>query len=367
MRQDVDAALSRCLEAAAEPELWPEALGLVSSSLGCRGALITRPARNHSGILYSPTMDDAIGLFFEEDWHLRDYRTDHCVARGPERITYDQDIIQADEINRSDYYRGFAQRADVAWFACLGVGLPDGGMVGISFQRRYGEGVFEVEDQERIEAYAPRMRQALVLADATCEARDTGLLSGLELVDQAALLLGDHGRLLAANRAAEAVLGAHTGIRRTARSIVATHAPARQRLERFLAAACGLGPAAERASAPPLALPCVDGTLVLQAVPVVGAANDLFGAGRCLVLLSHTGRPRRLSRSLLVEAFGLTPTEGRVAGEMALGLPAKVIANTLGMSEGAVRFHVKAVLSKAGVHGKAEFVDIAARLTTLPG
>lgn len=365
MRRDIDSALSRCLEAAAAPELWPTALGQLAAGLGSRGALLTRPSRNHAGILYSPSMDDAIGLFFEEDWHLRDLRTDRTLTRGPTLITTDQDIIEADEIGRSDYYRGFAGRADVPWFACLGVGLSDGGLVGISLQRRRNEGMFDGDDLTALEAIAPRLRQALTLSGAGCEARNDGLLRGLDLVDQAALLMGDDGRLLATNAAAEALMG--VGIRRSARSIVATHAPARQTLERFIAAACSLDPAARSLGAAPLSLPCADGTLLIQAAPVVGLANDLFGAGRCLLLLSHTARPRRLSIPLLVEAFGLTPTEGRVAGELALGLSARAIATNLAMSEGAVRFHVKALLSKAGVHGKAEFVDIAARLSPLAG
>jgi DNA-binding CsgD family transcriptional regulator len=362
MSSEIETVLDQCLEAAANPVLWPVTLARLAKVMGSRGVLVTRPARNHFGILYPSSMEDAIGLFFEESWHMRDLRSERTIERGPDLLTADQHIVSPDEVNRSDYYNGFARRADVPWFTAFGIAAPGEAMVGISFQRRQAEGAFSNSDLEAIVRMAPRLRQALTLSSAMADGHNDGQMQGLGLVDQAALLLADDGALLAANAAAEALIG--TGLRRSGRGIAAVHPASRLKLERYITAACCAGAEAARLTATPLALPCADGgVLMVQAAPVIGSANEVFGAGRTLLLLSQVGQPRMPSIQTLIEAFGLTQTEGRVAAVLAQGLPVKLIAEQMAMSEAAVRFHIKSILPKAQMRSAAQFAAAASRLT----
>ncbi|RYF93457.1 MAG: LuxR family transcriptional regulator [Caulobacteraceae bacterium] len=363
MAADLDSVLDRCLEAAAAPELWPGALAALAAAMGSRGVLLTRPARNHFGILYPSSMEDAIGLFFEEEWHLRDLRSERAVARGEGKITADQHVISPDEVSRSDYYNGFAKRADVPWFSAFGILAAGNAFVGMSFQRRQSEGAFSNSDLATISRAAPRLRQAMNLSANVTNVRDAGRLDGLALVDQAALLLADSGEVLAGNAMAEVLLAIGTGLRRGGRGLVAAHPASRPRLERYLAAACGDGPEAARMAAMPLALACTDGlVLMLQATPVIGEANAVFGAGKTLLMITTVGDSRAPSAERLKEAFGLTATEARVAAVVASGRPVKQVADMLGMSDSAVRFHIKSILPKALVRTTAQFVAAAGKL-----
>jgi DNA-binding CsgD family transcriptional regulator len=360
---DFELAISRCLEAACDASLWPSALSVLAAATGSRGVLITQPKRNHAGIIYSPTMDDAIGLFFEEEWHLRDFRSDRTIVRGLDQLTADQHIIQPDDIGTSEYYRGFARRADVSWFAAFGTQAADGAMIGMSIQRRHREGAFDNSELESLRRAAPELRQALLLAHAVRAHHEQGILRGLELVDQAALLMGFNGILVAANSAAEALMG--TGIRRSARSIAAVNPADRIKLEQYIASACSPDPRDNVLSTSPIALNCEDGgVLVVQAAPVVGIGSEVFGNGRCVMLLNYTGRPRAPSPAILAEAFGLTATEAKVGSLLALGLPVKRVAEQLDMSEAAVRYHIKSILPKAQVRGQAQFAAAVGRLST---
>lgn len=76
-------------------------------------------------------------------------------------------------------------------------------------------------------------------------------------------------------------------------------------------------------------------------------------------LVSPPSAPRGRVGRLLEEA--LTPRELEVIALLAEGLPNKLIASDLGISEHTVKFHVNAILNKLGVHSRTEAVTRAAR------
>jgi two-component system nitrate/nitrite response regulator NarL len=55
----------------------------------------------------------------------------------------------------------------------------------------------------------------------------------------------------------------------------------------------------------------------------------------------------------------LTPRESEILGLLAEGQSNKVIARNLGISDGTVKLHVKAILRKLGVHSRVEAAVIA--------
>jgi two-component system, NarL family, nitrate/nitrite response regulator NarL len=61
------------------------------------------------------------------------------------------------------------------------------------------------------------------------------------------------------------------------------------------------------------------------------------------------------------EAEGLTPRESEVLALLAEGLPNKVIAQRLGISERTAKFHVESILGKLGAESRSEAIVIAAR------
>jgi two-component system, NarL family, nitrate/nitrite response regulator NarL len=55
----------------------------------------------------------------------------------------------------------------------------------------------------------------------------------------------------------------------------------------------------------------------------------------------------------------LTPRENEILGLLAEGQSNKVIARNLGISDGTVKLHVKAILRKLGVHSRVEAAVLA--------
>ncbi len=71
--------------------------------------------------------------------------------------------------------------------------------------------------------------------------------------------------------------------------------------------------------------------------------------------------PQRPPSDPSTEKIELTPREGEVLDLLSRGLPNKLIAQQLGISEPTAKFHVSAIYAKLGVASRAEAVSKAAR------
>jgi two-component system nitrate/nitrite response regulator NarL len=97
---------------------------------------------------------------------------------------------------------------------------------------------------------------------------------------------------------------------------------------------------------------------------LVAALNDIV-AGKTVVANELTGILARAVRQEKAEpvreaAFSdLTPREMQILCHLAAGQSNKVIARELGISDGTVKLHVKAILRKLDVHSRVEAAVIA--------
>ena len=104
---------------------------------------------------------------------------------------------------------------------------------------------------------------------------------------------------------------------------------------------------------------------VLQCLPVLGAARDLFLTSVAIaVLIPAYPQPSRcsLDPSLLREAFGLTYREAEIAAFLADGLDLAEISLHLGIDPGTARNHLKSIFSKSDTHRQGELIALLARL-----
>jgi two-component system NarL family response regulator len=88
---------------------------------------------------------------------------------------------------------------------------------------------------------------------------------------------------------------------------------------------------------------------ILEAICVVHAGERYIPANVAFKMAEHVSRPE------------LTEREHEVLRRMARGESNKEIGNSLSISEGTVKTHVKSILSKLGVAGRTEAVAKAAQ------
>lgn len=76
------------------------------------------------------------------------------------------------------------------------------------------------------------------------------------------------------------------------------------------------------------------------------------------LFLSAPGRRSRVPETLLMDLFGLTPTEARVAGALACSTRTTNIATELGVSQTTIAFHMRNLFQKTGTNRQADLVAL---------
>jgi DNA-binding CsgD family transcriptional regulator len=103
--------------------------------------------------------------------------------------------------------------------------------------------------------------------------------------------------------------------------------------------------------------------LVAHVMPVVGQARDLLHLVAAIVMLTDLrDTPRAAADTVLVEAFGLTAAEARLAAQIAAGETLPEIARDQGVSHETLRSRLKSVFDKTGTGRQTELALLVAKL-----
>lgn len=105
--------------------------------------------------------------------------------------------------------------------------------------------------------------------------------------------------------------------------------------------------------------PILTHTMVLEPAPTLEAPR------RILLIFCDPERALEPARDVLMQVFGFTSAEARVARELACGLSLDDIAQQHGVAVGTIRSQVKAIFAKAGTRRQVELVALLGRLGTI--
>ena len=210
-----------------------------------------------------------------------------------------------------------------------------------------------------------RVRQALAAADA----RSVSLAELLDRTGLGVVHLDREGRVLEANEPARSFL--RSGDCLTTRSGGQLGARWRSddaKLGRLITACCrdGVGGSMTVRSTGESS---VAGPLAMHACPVPPDRTTFdTRAVAAQVLLTELGSGPAVDPAPVAAAYDLTCTESRVAASLAEGLTVREIAAATGRRESTVRWHVKNLHSKLGVHRQTDLVRLvlSAAVSTSP-
>jgi DNA-binding CsgD family transcriptional regulator/PAS domain-containing protein len=364
---DLPELLGHFYEAAANPDLWQDALDAFARAFGARGVLLPTETFVPGTLLHSRGMVDAVDHFFSEGWHEHDLRTEALISQKKtlsDGFVGDQALFSEEELEHSAYYRSFARSAGVPWFAAaLLAGESSEHYVAMSLQRSAKEGPFEARDIAALDHILPHLRNAAVLAQRLAHMRGYSMVDGLEVSGEPAILVDRQGRVLACNSQAQKVMGDGLTIQRG--RVVAVKQSENAALAGMIEAACRAGTLTEGWHKPlPIVLTSQTGAapLVARVAPVLRSAGDLFGFTGAIVMLTQLGGRNEVPEEVLRTLFGLTKREAQIMSMVGEAYSVEGIARALLVSREAVRFHLKAVFSKTGVHRQSELVAIHAHL-----
>ena len=199
------------------------------------------------------------------------------------------------------------------------------------------------------------VRQALVRA----QAGDTTVTALLGNPRVGILHLDRRGRILAVNDRARSLLRHGTGLS-DREGVLQARAPDDQgRLARLVAEALPTSGAVPVSGS--MLLGRVSGLpLVVVHVTPVGVPQPDYGARHvaALVLMVEPGSWPRIDPGLVATTLGLTPAESQVAVWLTQGKSVREIALTMGLTDGAIYWHLKQIYQKLPISRQVDLVRL---------
>lgn len=353
-------------EAAANPDIWPEALERLSSAMNCRGALLTTPVFIPGGLVHTNSLRDAVEQFFEEGWYQHDVRN-AAVKHHHYRSGFFSDhiLFSEQELGKSEYYEKFAKKADVPWFAAGGlIGDLGRNTVAISLQRTSKQGYFTLDELSTLNALLPRLVPVMSMASRLAQLKGKSMVDGLQLARQPAVLIKMDGTVAYMNPAAEVLTGQRFAIRHSRLSL--PNSAENRQLQALIDQACAAQ--ARHMSSGQELRPVVlgatetDPRLVIRAAPIRRSASDIITFSGVILMMSSLTSDVRLSPEILQHVFDLTRREAEVMSLIGEGRHLQEIGVTLGIATETVRYHVKSIFIKTGTTRQSELVGLCMRV-----
>jgi DNA-binding CsgD family transcriptional regulator/PAS domain-containing protein len=272
------------------------------------------------------------------------------------RVIVEDEFISSEMRARDPFYNEVARPGCREWMAVVFFRV-DGQTWSLPLFRDARRGRFQVSEKPRLASIIPYLERAVLTAGRVADAVASGTLDALDRMSSRAMIIDDRGIVLKLNSMAEAMLGYELKI--IGGRLHASDRGSERALEKLLAyASAGFFAHA------PAAIVFRDNQpwLRVNATPLYGPGNDVFGAGRAILHFDAIAPATRHEPELLQQAFGLTPAEARLALLLAKGGGLAAAAATLNIGRETARTQLRAVFAKTGTGRQAE---LAAYLTNI--
>jgi len=353
-------------DAAADPELWSNAIGQIVEATGCRtGVFYEHDLATHQS---QPLGFHQFNTEFMQEYVAHYGALDPWNARvmnwpvGVAAPTYV--LMSEDDFRRTEFYQDYLRRTG-AFYGLGGlVERADGRIAVFGVQRGYEDGRFPEESVSLVGALMPHLKRAYRLQSAIGRAqreRET-FEETLRVIPQSVLIVDRDARLVFANRAAERLLAAGDGIKLTSGRLMAAH---REDQTAFAALFNPVGALEGTSTVAALRRPLNRRPLLVQALPL--RVNGRWDPAGRIVLLIDVDPPRRPSPDRLAALFGLTAMEARLWADLATGATLSDIAVRRQVSVNTLRVQLARLFNKVGVHRQTDLVRRAMELGATPG
>jgi DNA-binding CsgD family transcriptional regulator len=347
------------------PGLVLEPAGLVgtmeeiSKASRSEGAVLLQADVRTPDVPHTPGISDLFKTYFGEGWHTRDTRVRAIPKIVKTGIGVDQDFATPELLKRDAFYNEFLAPMGFRWFA--GIGMPvNGALWCLCLQRTPRQGPFEKEQQRALARLAAPLTNAATLSAAMGRERLDGFSLGMDVMEQAALVLDRYGKVLRCNAAAQRLMGRTIWFGRC--GLVTSDPPANARLAE-LALMVGAAPPSLAIRYEPIVVRR-DGrpVLFLRPLSLPRELHEVFTGASAIVLMQDLSRRTPAPRELLQTLYRLTPAEAAIVLQIAAGVSVTEAAGCLGVLRTTARNQLSAAMAKMDVHRQAEVVAAVAAL-----
>lgn len=372
-------------QGATEPALWPHTiLPALAHGLGADKAVLFTPfvMPQAGGLAFFHGISPAQIELYATRYQAEDIHAQMAVAKGlvfEGSVMTSEDLLPHEQLAASRYYQEYLCREDMVHLMNTVVFGPDSSsglpVVVCTFWRGRCRQPFGERERARLRMLSRHVSRAVGVMQRLrqTELRVETSRVMLDRLSSGVLLLDAFANVTFANSAAKRMLAEQDGLRLRHLS----HSPGFGTLVADRADdALALQAAVEATlSRDPYATPHFSQLLTVQRLSGTGVFTLNFSsltprqvrglsAEAAIIFLNDSQQPCRVDDTLLRQAYGLTPAEGRVANELLKVATTREVAQALGCSVNTVRTQVKQVYAKLGVASRAEFVRFMMTLSS---
>ncbi len=354
-----DEVIDRIYEAAFVPELWGSLFeDLRGASASAGGSMLLFGAHGPPNFVATALTRPLMERFFAGDGWKGIVRNSVAQDLHWSGFRCDADFMTSEQRAR-DPVEHQLQAIGLGWQLATYVPMPTGEQVVFTFERRVGEGRHDAATVAQLDGLRPHLARASLIALRLGIERARALVEAMDALGLPAAAVRNNRTVLAINPAMEK-LGAIIRPGSFGRLLL-RDAGANSRLQQALDAA--------RPNQEPLSrsipVPANEAhqAAVIHVLPVRGAAFDVLGGARHIIVLTqgrHTSYP---DPGLLSSLFDLTPAEARLAGALTRQQTLAEYGAATGVSSNTVKTHLKRVFEKTGVRRQSELIRLLAGLS----
>jgi DNA-binding CsgD family transcriptional regulator/PAS domain-containing protein len=369
-REQLSALIGDIYDAVLDPEQRIDVIEKIASFTGGHsGGLLTKHSLGYSDKLYCYIGADPESLQAYSESYPKLDPTAATHSYGVAQVVSATDVVPYDEFRRGRFYKEWARPHGWVDVASAVIEKSKTSCTFLSVVRHEATGMVDDEMRRRMALVVPHVRRALLVgktillgqAEAACfsDILD-GLSAGMILVDGT-------GRVVHANAAGNAILGAADFLRTVHGRLVAGDAPTNAAFREILAAADG-GDAAIGVRGIALPLTAHDGErYVAHVLPLTSGARRQAGLAFNAVaalFIRKAALGAFATPDVIGRMYKLTPAELRVL--LAIvdvgGVPE--VAATLGVASTTIKTHLNRLFEKTGVCRQADLVKLVAGFST---
>jgi DNA-binding CsgD family transcriptional regulator/PAS domain-containing protein len=375
---DFDALVDAIYTAAGAPEAWPKVMSMLADATGALSAcLFIWNKRQNTFSLTAPSrrMDPRANALYEAYYGARDAAVVPLAAKPVGEFVLCQQLFSKDYVRRDEFYNDFLiPVGGIRYRAGVRLLEDKDSNVLLAINRSPRDGPFEGAELTALRRIVNHLTKAVALhlRLAKLTARENMFTDVFDRIADGIIVVDGDCRILMMNRAAQALVAAGDGLTMRDGRLGANRSDDACSLHREVASAVKMRASNGRSSGAVTTVrrASAQSALSITIVPLISRMAARMGlpqqAAASLFFAPPDPEPR-LSVAQLIQLFGLTAAEARVAAAIAAGMTIDVIAVEHGTTRNTIRNQLRSTFAKTDTNRQAELVRLLSRLGRCSG
>lgn len=359
---DLPAIHAAITQAALDSSCWTPAMDKIAAAAGAVGAALIpiKTSDRPLGLTVTADVAELMDRYIKEGWYEHDERSRGIPKLLCTGIMVDQDHTSPEEMRRSPFYNDLLGRCGFRWFAGVALDAGEDNWC-LAIQRSPKQGPFSPAEQRRLVALRAPLTSAATVARELGFVRALAISDAFDMMETAALLINQNGRVVRTNKVADSKLGDH--LRIVDGHLITDDRNAASALKRLIERAM-VNAGAGATIMPPVAIARPGRRpMAVYAVPMSGGVvRDVLAVVRAIVVIRDLQECSMPPEAHLRNLFGLTSAEAKLATRVASGEHLDHVADEIGIAYQTARNQMQAIFAKTDTHRQAEIVALFARL-----